>query len=411
MNFPPRIIWARVALGIVLTIGGPQTASAQNAGGEREPYTPAPDAKDLKSVLFNWMWHMGMLKGEDERDMVASLEYQGKGTIQVDGQPCTLTKYRVSTYYWSPTQRTQYTCTRANGQTYSNIEVLSGLYAWDEDIAGAQIGPEKGNVTPKADTVQERLIRLWASPQGAPKAALAGTTETFWLGPTRALSSRTVPRRCAIRQLAWEGGKAVVTFPLPGVPGATATATLDAKYMTERVVVKQGSTTTEFTYGDYQDWNNPLHKIEVFYAGKMTERRNGAVIRDLTTVETETGNVYVVAPVPASVQAAMKPTGQLPRGVPAKMNPPADKSAPTPRLAGKPDMTGMWALPTGLAGTDGAAAVRLRTRSAAGKSIRPKTLRSTRRRGPEASVVRCTSRSTGTEFSISTCGRTRKIPS
>ena len=33
-----------------------------------------------------------MLKGHDERDMVAMLEYNGKGTIQVDGQPCTLTK-------------------------------------------------------------------------------------------------------------------------------------------------------------------------------------------------------------------------------------------------------------------------------------------------------------------------------
>ena len=31
--------------------------------------------------------------------MVASLEYQGTGTIQVNGQPCTLTKYRVSTNY------------------------------------------------------------------------------------------------------------------------------------------------------------------------------------------------------------------------------------------------------------------------------------------------------------------------
>ena len=83
--------------------------------------------------------------------------------------------------------------------------------------------------------------------------------------------------------MSWENGKPVVTFPIPGVPGATATATLDAKYMTERVVVKQGSTTTEFTYSDYQDWNNPLNKIEVFYAGKMVERRNGAVVRDLTT--------------------------------------------------------------------------------------------------------------------------------
>ena len=59
-------------------------------------------------------------------------------------------------------------------------------------------------------------------------------------------------------------------------PGAIATATLDAKYMAERVVVKQGPTTTEFTYGDYKDWNNPLNKVEVFYAGKITEHRNGA---------------------------------------------------------------------------------------------------------------------------------------
>ena len=32
----------------------------------------------------------------------------------------------------------------------------------------------------------------------------------------------------------------------------------------------------------------------------MVERRNGAIVRDLTTKETETGNVYVVAPVPAA---------------------------------------------------------------------------------------------------------------
>jgi hypothetical protein len=44
----------------------------------------------------------------------------------------------------------------------------------------------------------------------------------------------------------------------------------------------------------------------VFYAGKMVEKKNGAVVRDVTTTETETGNVYVVAPVPASVQAAIK---------------------------------------------------------------------------------------------------------
>ena len=91
-----------------------------------------------------------MLKGHDERDMVATLEYQGKGTIQVEGQPCTLTKYRASTNYQTFSQRIQYTCTRANGEAYSNIEVVSGLYAWNEDTPGAEIGPTKGKTTADA---------------------------------------------------------------------------------------------------------------------------------------------------------------------------------------------------------------------------------------------------------------------
>jgi hypothetical protein len=140
----------------------------------------------------------------------------------------------------------------------------------------------------------------------------------------------------------WQAGKPVVTFPIPGVSGATGTATLDAKYMVEKVVVTQGTTTTEFTYSNYQDWNNPLNKIEVFYAGKMIERKNGAVVRDLTTKETETGNVYVVAPVPPSVQKAMAGTAQIPRGVWAKPEVAVNTSAPTPRLAGKPDLSGNW---------------------------------------------------------------------
>src|SRR3979409_1821580 len=100
------------------------------------------------------MWGEGMLKGHDERELVASLEYQGKGTIQVDGQPCTLTKYRISNNYQTSGQRIQYTCTRANGQTYSNVEVVSGEYAWNEDTAGAEIVPGKGKATPLPAAVQ-----------------------------------------------------------------------------------------------------------------------------------------------------------------------------------------------------------------------------------------------------------------
>jgi len=293
-------------------------------------------------VLFNWMWHMGMLKGHDERDMVATTEYQGKGTIQVDGQPCTLTKFRASTNYQTFSQRIQYSCTRANGQAVSNIEVVSGLYSWNEDTVGAEIGPTKGKATPMPATAQERLIRIWASPQGAPKAALMGTTETFFLGANPGTLFDGGAAKVRDTSVSWDSGKPVVTFPIPGVPGATAVATLDAKYMVERVVVTQGATTTEFTYSGYQDWNNPLNKIGVLYAGKMTERRGGAVVRDLTTEVTETGNVYVVAPVPASVKAAMKVTGQIPVGVFAKNEPPVNKSVPTPRMGAHPDLTGNW---------------------------------------------------------------------
>jgi hypothetical protein len=344
MSLRLEMNWAGIALAIVFTMSGPFTARAQGPFGPvAEPYTPKADAKDLKAVLFKWMWSMGMLKGHDERDMVATLEYQGKGTIQVDGQPCTLTKYRASTNYQSFSQRINYTCTRQNGETYSNIEVVSGLYAWNEDTPGAQIDGTKGKITPVPATVEERLVRFWASPQGAPKAAVAGTTDTFWLGANPGTLFVDGVSTAGKTSLSWENGKPVLTFPLPGVPGATATATLDANYRSERVVVKQGSTTAEFTFSDYQDWNNPLNKIGVLYAGKLVERRNGAVVRDLTTNVTETGDVYVVAPVPASVEAAIQVTGQLPHGVMAKTEPPVDKSAPTPRLGDHPDLSGSWA--------------------------------------------------------------------
>ena len=343
MNVGRRLHWISVALALVLAIGVPLTAYAQAppGAGTAEPYTPAKDAKDLRAVLFNWMWHMGMLKGHDERDMVATLEYQGKGTIQVDGQPCTLSKFRASTNYQSYTQRIQYTCTRGT-QKVSNIEVVSGFYAWNEDVVGAEIGATKGKTTPMPNAVQDRLIRIWASPQGAAKAALAGTTETRWLGANPGTLFADGLDKVGQTSLKWEANKPVLTFPIPGVAGATATATLDAKYMTEKVVVTSGAATTEFTYSDYKDWNNPLNRIEVFYAGKLTEKRNGAVVRDLTTDVTETGNVYVIAPVPASVKKAMTVTAQLPKAVWAKPEPAVNSSAPTPRLGAHPDLTGVW---------------------------------------------------------------------
>jgi hypothetical protein len=269
-----------IAITIAL-IGLTPLAAQQQAPAPR--YTPAPGAKDKKAVLFNWAWYMGMLRGPQELESVVSLEHKATGTMQVNGQNCALSNYRVSTNYPNTGQRVQYTCRLASGQEVKNVEVVSGTYAWDEDIVGAELVAGKGKATPKPGALRERLIRLWASPQGAPKAAAAGGDKTT---------------------VAEVAGKMTVTYPIPGVTGAIATATLDAKNMAERVEVRDGNTVTEFTYANYADYNNPLNKIDAFYAGKIVEKRSGATVRDLTTVETETGNLYVVMPVPASVKKA-----------------------------------------------------------------------------------------------------------
>ena len=166
---------------VVEPVRAAEAGKAAVAGAEAALplYTPAPGAKDLKSVLFNWAWYMGMLRSNEEHDLIMSLEYQGKGTMQVDGQPCNVTKYRTSISYQTSGERIQITGTRPNGQSCSNVEVLSGAYAWNEDIPGAELVAGKGKATPMPATVEERMIRLWASPQGAFKAAFAGTD-----GPT-----------------------------------------------------------------------------------------------------------------------------------------------------------------------------------------------------------------------------------
>jgi len=241
--------------------------------------TPPRDPKSI--VLFNWLWYMGMLRGVQEIDAVATLELKATGTIGVGGQACTLTNYRVSVNYQTPGMRVQYTCTAADGQARKAIEVVSGQFAWDEDVVGAGLVPGRGTATPNQGALNERLIRLWSSPQGAPKAAVAGGDNT---------------------KVTMEGGKTVVTFPIPGVPGAEAKATLNASNQAERVETRLGSTVTEFTYEKYADYNPPDDKVEGFYAGHIVEKRDRATIRDLTVTETEVGNLYVVVPVPENVR-------------------------------------------------------------------------------------------------------------
>ena len=267
--------------------GGLNPLAAQQRGGASRTPPPTPTAAaagDVKSVVFNWQWYMGMLRGAQEVESVATFELRkSTGTIRVGGQPCTLTNYRASINYQVSGMRAQYTCTLPNGQSHQGIEVVSGQFAWDEDQLGAGLVPGKGTATPNPGARNERLIRLWAGPQGAAKAAAAGGANT---------------------KVAMEGGKPVVTFPIPGVQGVTAKATLNAMNMAERVEVRQGNVVTEFLYDKYADLNPADDRVDGFFAGHIVEKRDGVTLLDINVVETHVGNLYVVMPVPPSVKKA-----------------------------------------------------------------------------------------------------------
>ena len=136
----------------------------------RRAYTPAPGAKDLKSVLFNWAWHMGMLRSTEEYDLLMSLMYQGTGTVQVGGQPCNVTMYRSDISYQTSGERIRITGTRPNGQSCNTIEVLSGAYTWNEDTHGrrARRGPRQSH----ADAGRRRGAD--DSPVGQPAGCVEG---------------------------------------------------------------------------------------------------------------------------------------------------------------------------------------------------------------------------------------------
>ena len=195
MTFRRTLASTSVAFAAVLTIGvasiadaqapaagpgpgaqapaGPGQGQGRGRGRGAPPYTPAAGAKDLKSVLFNWGWYMGMLRSNEEYDVLMTLDYQGKGTMQVNGQPCNVTMYRSDISYRASGERIRITGTRPNGQSCSTIEVVSGAYAWNEDIQGAELVPGQGKATPMAATVEERMIRLWSGPQGTFNASKA----------------------------------------------------------------------------------------------------------------------------------------------------------------------------------------------------------------------------------------------
>jgi len=285
------------ALIIALVIAAAPSRPSAQAG-----MPPPEPAKNFEDALYKAADALGMLRGPQERDGIVTFEFWAKGTIARQGGACQVADYRASVRYPAadrrerfpvPGMRVDYTCAAASGKGQRHVEVVAGEFAWNETEPGR-------DGTPASGTAQERLLQIWTLPQGVIKAArLAGAKATFAL----------------------EGGKPVLTFPLPPpLQAGTVKATLDPAHFLfhtmptgvrryfshriERVETRLGNTVTVTTYADYRDWNADDYKSDALLPGRIVQERNGMRVMDLTLTRSQTYNPYVIMPVPENVRKA-----------------------------------------------------------------------------------------------------------
>jgi len=264
---------------------------------------PAEPAKNLDTAIYKAADALGMLRGPQERDGIVTFEYWANGMIDRQGRPCQLTEYRASVRYPAadrreqfpvPGMREDFTCAAAGAQKPErHVEVVAGEFAWNEAEPG-------GSATPMLQAAPERLLHIWTLPQGVVKAArLAGTKAA----------------------LTTEGGKPVLTFPLPPpLQSGTVKVTLDPEnflfhtmptgvrryfsHRIERVETRFNNVVTVTTYSAYGDLNADDYKSDALLPRRIVQERNGAKVMDLTLTMSQTYNPYVIMPVPENVRRA-----------------------------------------------------------------------------------------------------------
>jgi len=287
-------------IALLLVCAGPA------AGPHAQNMPPAEPATNLETALYKAADALGMLRGPQERDGIVTFEYWATGSLTLQGRTCQLTNYRGSVRFGAadrrerfpvPAMRLDFTCAAAGQpQPERQVQVVAGEFAWNETEPG-------GRATPMPQAAQERLLQIWTLPQGVVKAArLAGAKATFTT----------------------EGGKPVVTFPLPApLQGGTVKATLDPdnflfhtmptgvrryfSHRIERVETRLNNAVTVTTYADYGDWNAKDYKSDALLPRRIVQERNGVRVMDLTLTMSQTYNPYVVMPVPDNVRKAAAP--------------------------------------------------------------------------------------------------------
>ena len=261
------------------------------------PTLHAQQAPDLKRVLYNMADSLGMLRSVQEVDSLMTVEVWGSGTMRQVGPkdlgPVTPIKAYAQIAYDFPGMRVD--ITRASGTPAHEIEVVSGTFAWNEvDKIGGGLVPGWGSAVPAMDTVPDRLLRLWTTPFGVVKAAVAAGEQT---------------------KVTMESGAVVVTFPLvnskPGqtvnmvvgeLAGTPVKVTLDADSRPARVEVRHRNRTFVWSYSNYADLNESDYKADIYFPARIVQTVDGQTVLDLSIEKTNTYNPYVLMPVPENVQ-------------------------------------------------------------------------------------------------------------
>ena len=260
-----------------------------------------PHAQDtnLKEVLHKVGLGLGTLRGVQEEDSLMTVEYWGTGTMHEVGPKTVGPLVQIKSYYAAvaydfPGMRLD--VTRAGGTAPPReIQVVSGKFAWNEiDKLGGGL-PEWGSAVPVMDAVTDRLLRLWTTPFGVYKAAVAAGEK----------AKVTVEDRAV-----------VLTFPFTNSPqpgqtanvvvgelnGAPVKVTLNAEYRPERVEVRYRDRVMTTTYSEYGDLNEQDYKADVFFPARIVQTLDGQTVLDLRIQKTNTYNPYIIIPVPGSVE-------------------------------------------------------------------------------------------------------------
>ena len=258
-----RVRWAVALLFVACAPGA--GLSVPLRGQPVASTRPLPGTDPVK-VLFELQDSLGLLRGLEQSDSVARVEYWGTaGTMAVEGKTSRLTAFKVSLNYEVSGMRFDFT---RDGTRH--IQVVADKYAWDEETPG-------GAATPMPAVAAERRLQLYLTPIGVAKgAALAGDA----------------------LKVALDNGRTTISFPFQGT---TIKAELNALFQPQSVEAQLPGAVHVWRYEQYGELNDNA-KADVYLPRRLVHTVNGATVLDLTVKNSNTYNPYVVMPVPANVR-------------------------------------------------------------------------------------------------------------